>query len=236
MQNDITLHDGPKTFSQLPYLYVHMEKLLKKGMEDRTELELLSMTAKGMYTSICLDLPMTRLERRNQGSDLKTVWTRITNQVLSVRAKHALFVLVNGLVRNRKYMYERWGVGNYMCDFAPDLEERCAGVPQTVEHIFQHCSKVCGAWDWLSGSLANILAPFNTLGEEECLNLRYEQLATRELEDTVIWMLGMYYDYISRETVGKGRTVNGAEIEGYMRQSYVAYKRKKMRHLQLPDW
>ena len=237
MERKLTLHDGPRTFSQLPYLYEHMEKLLKKGMEDRTELELLSMTAKGIYTGVCLDLPMTRLERRNPSSDLKTVWARISNQCLSVRAKHALFVLVNGLMRNREYMYERWGVGNYICDYSPDLEgwERCAGVPQSVEHIFQRCSRVADAWDWLSGYIANILAP-NMLGEEECLDLMYEQLATKEQEDTVIWLLGSYYDYVLKETVGKGRTVNGAELMGYMRQSYIAHKWKKMRCLNLPNW
>ena len=235
MERKLTLHDGPRTCNQPPYLYTHMERLLEKGMEDRTELELLSMTAKGMYTRACLDLQMTRLERRNQGKDLSTVWARITNQVLSIRAKHALFVLVNGLVRNREYMYERWGIGNYMCDFAPDLEERCAGVPQSVEHMFQQCSRVVDAWDWLSGYIARILVP-NTLGEEECLSLMYEKLAIREQEDTVIWLLGTYYDYIMREVLGKGRTVNGEELQGYMKQCHATYKQKKMRHLMLADW
>ena len=55
MERKITLHDGPRTFSPPPYLYIHMEKLLKKGMEDRTERELLSMTAKRMYTRACFN-------------------------------------------------------------------------------------------------------------------------------------------------------------------------------------
>ena len=59
------LHDGPRAFNQPPYLYAHMEKLLEEGLEDRTELELLFMTAKEMYTRVCQDLPMPRLERRN---------------------------------------------------------------------------------------------------------------------------------------------------------------------------
>ena len=92
---------------------------------------------------------------------------------------------------------------------------------------------MCDAWDWLSEFLANILDP-NTLGEEECLSLIYEQLATRELEDTVIWLLGTYYDYMMRETVAKGRRVNGAELWGYMTQRYMACKRKKMQCLLLP--
>ena len=167
--------------------------------------------------------------------DLKTVWARITSQVLSVTAKHALFVLVNQLVRNRKYMYERWGVGNYMCDFAPDIEERCAGVPQSVEHMFQKCSRVVDAWDWLSGYIAKILVP-NTIEEEECLTLMFEKLATREQEDTVIWLLGTYYDYMMREAVGKGRTVTADELRGYMKQSHVMYKQKQMRRLMLTDW
>ena len=139
------MHDGPRTSVQPPYLYSHMEKLLEKGLEDKTELELLSMPAKGIYTRIFLELPSTRLERRNPGRDPSVVWGRITSPLLTIRAKHALFILVNGLVRNREYMYERWGVGNYTCDFAPDLEERCAGVPQSVQHIFQHCSRVADA-------------------------------------------------------------------------------------------
>ena len=212
-----------------------MKKMLEKGMEDRTGLELLSMSAKGIYTRICLELPSTRLERRNPGQDLSMIWSRITSPVLTVKAKHALFILVNGLVRNREDMYERWGVGNYMCDFAPDLEDRCAGVHQSVQHIFQHCSRVVDAWDWLSGFLANILFP-NALEEGECLDLKYEQLATKEQEDTVIWLLGTYYDFMMKETMTKDRTVNEAELQGYMKQRYQAYRRKKMRFLLLPEW
>ena len=55
MERKLTMHDGPRTFSLPPYLYIHMDKLLKKGMEDRTERELLSMTAKRMYTRACFN-------------------------------------------------------------------------------------------------------------------------------------------------------------------------------------
>ena len=55
MGRKITMHDGPRTSVQPPYLYSHMEKLLEKGLEDKTELELLSMQAKGIYTRIFLN-------------------------------------------------------------------------------------------------------------------------------------------------------------------------------------
>ena len=35
MEGRLNLHDGPRMFSEPPYLYTHMEKLLKKGLEDR---------------------------------------------------------------------------------------------------------------------------------------------------------------------------------------------------------
>ena len=106
---------------------------------------------------------------------------------------------------------------------------------ESVKHMFQQCSRVVDAWDWLSGYIARILVP-NTLGEEECLSLMYERLATREQEDTVIWLLGTYYDYMMREAVVKGRTVTGTELQGYMKQCYVTYKQKRMQVLIITDW
>ncbi len=235
MGGKLTFHDGPRTFVQPPYLFRHMEELLEKGMEDRAELELLSMTAKEMYVKICQDMPRTRLERRNPNKELSAVWARLANPVLPVRAKHALFVIAHGLARNKQFMYERWGFGNYVCEFSPDVEGKCAGVPQSIQHIFQQCSKVAEAWQWMSEFIANLLIP-RTLGEDEYLNLMYDPLATRELEDTVTWLLGMYYSYIVSETVGNNRVVSSAELQGYLQQSYVSYRQKKGRRLQLPGW
>ena len=68
------------------------------------------------------------------------------------------------------------------------------------------------------------------------MSLMYEQLVTRDQEDTVIWLLSTYYDYIMREAVGKGRTVTGAELHGYMKQMHVMYKQRQMRRLMLTNW
>ncbi len=122
-----------------------------------------------------------------------------------------------------------------MCNFSPDSEGRCAGEVQSVAHIFQQCTRATDAWSWMSEYINNLLLP-RKLSDEDCLNLMYEPLSTGIMEDTVTWLLGTYYEYMLRETVEKNREMSRAEMEGYLRQRYVTYRRKKTGFQLLPGW
>ena len=142
----IRLHDGPKSLTQAPKLYLHMQKLLNQSREVWSERELLAQSAKSLYTRQCLDLPVQRLQRRNPDFNMDPVWARLATPVLGVKARHILFLLANQLMRNNEYMFERWGRGEYTCDHSPDPDGRCAGQPQSVAHIFQKCARVVEPW------------------------------------------------------------------------------------------
>ena len=82
---------------------------------------------------------------------MEPVWQRLSSPVLGVKERNALFILSNRLVRSKEDMFMWWGRGDYMCDQEPDPEGRCAGQPQSIRHMFQVCTRVVKAWDWLFG-------------------------------------------------------------------------------------
>ena len=88
--------------------------------------EMLNQTAKMLYQKEEKELPVPRLQRKNQGLDMSPVWQRLANPVLGVREKHCLFTLANGLVRNKEAIFMRWGQGDLTCDHNPDPDGKCA--------------------------------------------------------------------------------------------------------------
>ena len=61
---------------------------------------------------------------------------------------------VNRLVRNKELC-----AGDPMCDHNPDVTGECAGVEQTVAHLYQTCGRVSEAWSWLSAFITTVLGP-----------------------------------------------------------------------------
>ena len=54
------------------------------------------------------------------------------------------------------------------------------------------------------------------------------------MEDTVIWLLGSYYEYVIKEAMEKRRVVKEQELRGYLKQCLRAYKLRRLRPLHLP--
>ena len=71
------------------------------------------------------------------------------------------------------------------------------------------------------------------LTDDQMLTLLYEPLYTRSTEDSVIWLLGTYYEYVNIEAVEKKRTVTEAELRGYLKQRLAAYRTKRLRPLNI---
>ena len=76
--------------------------------------------------------------------EVKRVFRRLSLKVLNVHQRHAIFCLVNKLVRkrNREYMCRVWNRGDSMCDYNPDVTGEFAGVEQSVAHLYQTCGRV----------------------------------------------------------------------------------------------
>ena len=54
--------------------------------------------------------------------------------VLYAHQRHAIFCLVNSLVRNKEHMCRVWNRGDSMCDHDPDETGECSGVEQRLSH------------------------------------------------------------------------------------------------------
>ena len=233
LEGCISLDYGPRFLRRPPPLQLHLENLLKKAREVMSERDLLAETAKSLYTLSCQDLPEPRLQRRNPDADIYVVWHRLANSVLGVQARHSLFILANGLVRNRQDIFMKWGRGDLTCDHSPDPQGLCAGEPQSITHLFQRCARVADCWSWLSFYLTTVLPP-GSLSEEQCLTLLYPKLNSNQAEDSIIWLLGTYFEYVMREALEKERRVNVEELRGYMKQRHAAHQLKRLRPLLLP--
>ena len=232
LSDKMTLDDGPRNLARPPQIQQHILQLILKARQEMSERDLLlQQTAKTLYQREIKDLPRPRLQRRNEGVSMEPVWQRLCSPVLGVREKHCLFVLANGLIRNKEDMFMKWGQGDLTCDHNPDPEGRCAGEMQSVRHLYQSCTRVGEAWDWLYSYLCSFLPPL-ALSEEDCITLLYPSLDSRATEDQVVWLLGSYQEVMS-EAIQKERVVGEQELRGHLRQKYATYSLKSMRPIHL---
>ena len=114
-----------------------------------------------------------------------------------------------------------------MCDHNPDETGECAGVEQTVVHLYKTCGRVSEAWSWLFGFImAGVLGkPPGSVTEEELLKMTFE--ASHYFEKEVTWLLGNYYDYINKEAIGKDRVVKAAELQAVLRGRKLAMEQRR---------
>ena len=198
--------------------YFQMKHCIVERLERGDEAQLLSSTSKMIYKSLSEDLPPPRLAQEAlDEEEVKRVFGRLSSKVLNVHQRHAIFCLVNKLVRNREYMSRVWNRGDPMCDHDPDETGECAGVEQTVAHLYQTCGRVSDAWSWLLNFIAaGVLGvPPGSVTEEELLKMTFE--VSHYFEKEVTWLLGNYYEYINKEAIGKDRVVKPTELQAVLR-------------------
>ena len=229
MGNRVTLHEsGPRTAQPPSGLHLQMKHCISEGLEKGDEAQFLTSTAKMIYSSLCEDLSMPRFAQEGTDEEeVKRVFARLSSKVLNIHQRHAIFCLVNRLVRNKEYMCRVWDRGDPTCDHDPDTTGECAGVDQTVAHLYQNCGRVSEAWNWLFSFItAGVLGvPPGSIAEDELLKMTFD--ISHYFEKEVTWLMGNYYDYVNKEALGKDRVVKVAELQAVLRGRKLAMEQKR---------
>ena len=103
---------------------------------------------------------------------------------------------------------------------------------QTIAHLLQTCGRVAEAWSWLRRYIFCHLLPPESVSDQQFLGLTFPKAGNRENE--VVWMVGSYVEYVTREAVIKGRVVKAEELKGYLGQKLVSHSMKRLTPLNLP--
>ena len=218
MGNQITLHqDGPTTRHPPKGLHLQMKHCISEWLQDGDEAQMLASPAKTIYSRLAEDLQKPRLVQEvTDPETLRQILARLSSKVLNVHQRHAIFCLINKLVRNREHISRVWNVGDPVCDHDPDLTGECAGVEQTVPHLYQTCGRVSQAWGWLFNFIsADLGVPPASITEEELLKMTYK--VPLHLEKELTWLLATYYEYTNKEAIAKDRVVEVAELRAVLR-------------------
>ena len=211
-----------------------MKHCITEGLERGDVAQLLTSTAKITYSSLSEDLQKPRLAQEvTDEEEVKRVFSRISSKVLNIHQRHAIFCLVNRLVRNKEYMCRVWGREDPMCDHNPDESGECAGVEETVEHLYQTCGRVSEAWSWLLNYItAGVLGvPPGSVTEGELLRMTYD--VSHYFEKEVTWLLGNFYEYINKEAISKDRVVKVAELQAVLKGRKMAMQQRRAPALNL---
>ena len=228
LANQITLcENGPRATQAPSGLHLQMKHRISEGLERGDEAQFLSSTAKMMYKSLSEDLPQPRLaQEATDEEEVKRVFGRLSSKVLNVHQRNAIFCLVNNLVRNKEHMSRVWDRGDAMCDHNPDVTGECAGVEQTVAHLYQTCGRVSEAWSWLLAFITTVLGlPPASVSEEDMLRMTFD--VSHYFEKEVTWLLGNYYEYINKEAIAKDRVVKAAELQSILRGRKLAMGQRR---------
>ena len=232
--NQVTLHEsGPKRAQPPSGLHLQMMHCISEQLERGDEAQMLTSTAKMMYNCLTEDLSKPRLAQEvADEEEVKRVFQRLSSKVLNVHQRHAIFCLVNRLVRNKEHMSRVWGREDPMCDHDPDETGECAGVEQTVAHLYQTCGRVSEAWNWLLAFITTVLGlPPASVSEEDLLRMSYD--VSHYFEKEVTWLLGNYYEYINSQAIDKDRVVKVAELQAVLRGRKLAMGQRRAPALNL---
>ena len=228
LANQITLHeDGPRTRQPPKGLHLYMKHVIAEGLEKGDEANLLSSTAKMIYTSLSDDLPKPRFAQDETEEEVvKKISARLSAKFLNVHQRHAIFCLVNRLVRNKEYISRVWEKGDPTCDHNPDPTGECAGFEQTVQHLYQTCGRVSEAWGWLSMFITGgaLGVPPATITERDLIELKYE---ATHFEKEITWLFSAYLVYVNDEAISKDRVVGAEELRAVLKGKKAAMDNKK---------
>ena len=228
MAEQITLHEnGPRTAQPPSGLHLQMKHCISDQLEKGDEEQMLSSTTKMTYIALCEDLSKPRLTQvAADEEEVKRVFSRLSSKVLNIHQRHAIFCLINRLVRNKEHMSRVWGREDPMCDHDPDETGECAGVEQTVAHLYQTCGRVSEAWNWLLAYIITMLGvPPASVSEEELLKMTFD--VSHFFEKEVTWLLGNYYEYTNKEAIAKDRVVKAAELQAVLRGRKLAMRQRR---------
>ena len=77
---------------------------------------------------------------------------------------------------------------------------------------------------------SHLLPP--NLVSDEFLGLCYQRAGNRE--DEVLWLVGGYMQYVTREAVDLGRRVTAEELRAFLHHGLLTHSTKRLRPLNIP--
>ena len=237
---------GTKHHNITPY-YQHMVDLYIEGTimdichhcyhcsDTECKEKKLKTTAKEIYEAYTDTFPPPRVEYnpvyRNVSSvQWGRVWTRVASPMLEPMARQVVWRSIHNILPTRERICRLGlrGIDGRNVDSA--LCNRCnLRMLDNVTHMFTECVLVREAWCWVRKRLLDLLPDdMSDLSNTELVMFMFPK---ERFEDEMVWVMGVYMNWVYEEAVVKGRMLNDAHARGYMRYMYYQSLGTKMPQL-----
>ena len=178
------------------------------------------LSTKAMYGAQVELLPPPDVVLKYPGTDWPTCWKRWQSGVLSKVSRDILLFL----------LHEKCGTRVLMNRIFPSRSEicpRCERWPETEIHRYMRCSSLSGVWDYVRARLVQIDESLTWLGDEHLLYLSFPS-GLRDKD--ILWLLGVYLDYVEDKVVKRGQAISVDDFVGHAK-----YNREIASHEAMPD-
>ena len=242
--NEGDMHGGLHHHCMTPY-YQHVVDLYREGVV----LEIcqyccgmvecqhggavkLNTTAKEIYLTYTDTFPPPRVEYKPEYANVTSVqwdrvWERVDSPMLEPMARQVIWRGINNILPTRERQSR---LGLLDLDNRQVINAQCNRCDQrsldTVVHMFSECSLVREAWAWTRRRVLSLLP--DDMSDLSNLELLLMFFPKEMFENSIVWVLGVYMNYVYEEAVIKGRLLSDHHVRGYMRYMYYQSKGTKM--------
>ena len=149
-------------------------------------------------------------------------WKRLDSGVLSFGARNVLFLLLHEKVGTKERGH-RLMPTRYVTSLCPRCEIRV----ETQTHRYARCDAVMHTWESVKDLIVSLDPVLLSVSNKRLLHLDYPKVRR---ENAILWLLGVYLEYVECEVIRHDNRVTSVGLIGYLR-----YRKLASRDLAIPN-
>ena len=202
VNNQWRLHKSP-FFSYLSDIFSEARECERFDTES-----MFTSTTKSIYLSLTETMPPPSVVLKYPDRNFDLIFKRMISGVFSKTARTIIFLLIHERIytRERGHRLMRNRYDSPLCG-------RGCGLIESQTHKYALCSWVISAWNKLLDIIFTLEPSLVFETSHDILHLNFHKT---QKDNTILWLLGHYLDYVEEESVVKNNKVSGSSFQGLL--------------------
>ena len=201
------LPDGRKK-PQIPAVFNYLSELFSeaKSSERFHPEDPLSSTAKSIFLSLTETMPPHNITLKYPERDFKIAWKRLNSGIFSRKSRSLYYLILHERSSTKERGFRLQG-NRYD---SPHCPKGCNEI-ESQTHKYATCSVIYTVLCCLRDKVETIEPELVFVSDSDLLHLNFPRLLN---DNTIIWLLGQYVEYIEEECVLKNNKVSVSQFMG----------------------
>ena len=148
------------------------------------------------------------------------VWERLNSGVLTQSARDTLYLIIHekSFTRERGHRLMPRKVVDSLC-------LRCSMGTETISHKFLHCPHSKESWKYTRELMERVQPSCIFESDHSLLNLYFTAFIN---DNSVLWLLGGYLDFLVQESISKCKAVTRSQLHVYLQTRWLESQSKSL--------